>query len=174
MRVLKLAPRLFSEEVKEVMNSQKSVRDFRDYQILYFVDLHKGIKSKEIASMLGITSNKVFKTVEKYNSLGIDWKCAKPWGGRREARCLMSLEEEAVFLKSIEEDALTGKIVTYKQIKSKLEIKLDKEVSDDYIWDMFKRHGWRKKVPRKSHPHSDKAAQEEYKKNFRNYWLPKN
>jgi transposase len=52
-------------------------------------------------------------------------------------------------------------------------MQLKKEVSDDYIWDMFKRHGWSKKVPRKSHPQADKAKQEEYKKNSRNYWLPK-
>ena len=38
------------------------------------------------------------------------------------------------------------------------------KVSDDYIWDMFKRHKWSKKVPRQSHPQADKAAQEEFKK----------
>jgi transposase len=174
MRVLKLSPHLSTEDLKKAMNSQTSVQDFKDYQILYLVDIHTGCKAREIASMLDITSNKVFKTVEKYNKYGVQWKSGIQWGGRREERSLMSLDEERDFLKSIEQDALNGHIINYKQIKSKLEIKLDKEISDDYVWDLFKRHSWHKKVPRKSHPKADKAAQEEYKKNFPNYWLPKN
>ena len=174
MRVLKLAPHLTTAELKKTMNSQKSIRDFKDYQILYFVDIHRECKAKEIAEMLGITRNKVYKTVEKYNTIGVGWKAGKSWGGRREERSTMPLEEERRFLQSIEEDALKGHIISNKQIKSKLEDKLGKEVSDDYIWDMFKRHGWRKKVPRKSHPKADKQAQEEYKKNFPSYWLPSN
>jgi transposase len=174
MRVLKLTPHLSTEELKNAMNSQTSVRDFKDYQILYLVDIHKGCKACEIASMLCITSNKVFKTVEKYNKQGVKWKEGIQRGGRREERSLMRLDEERDFLQSVEEHAHHGSIITYKQIKSKLEIKLDKAISDDYVWDLFKRHGWRKKVPRKSHPQADKAAQEAYKKNSPNYWLPKN
>jgi hypothetical protein len=41
---------------------------------------------------------------------------------------------------------------------------LTKSVSDDSVWDLFKRHNRTKKVPRQSHPQSDKEAQEEYKK----------
>jgi hypothetical protein len=37
---------------------------------------------------------------------------------------------------------------------------------------MFKRHNWKKKVPRQSHPKADKAVQEEYKKNFMRNWQP--
>ena len=52
----------------------------------------------------------------------------------------------------------------HPQIKSKLEAIINRNVSDDYIWDLFKRHKWTKKVPRQSHPQADKAKQEEYKK----------
>jgi transposase len=161
-----------TEALQTEMNSQKCVRDFKDYQILYLVDIHKGRKAKEISSMLGITSNKVYKTVEKYNTCGVLWKTGKSWGGRREARCMMSLEEEEFFLKSIEEDALKGSILTYRHVRSKLESLLGKCVSDDYVWDLFKRHGWSKKKPAKSHPKSDVAAREEFKKNSLNYWSP--
>jgi transposase len=171
MRILKLAPHLSTEELKTVMNSQQSVRDFKDYQILYLVDIHKGKKAEEISSMLGITTNKVFKTVEKYNKFGVSWKEGISRGGRREARCIMTFDEEKSFLKTVEEDALSGRIVTYKHIRSKLEARLSKSVSDDYVWDLFRRHGWRKKVPCKSHPQSDGSAREEFKKNSPNYWL---
>jgi transposase len=161
-----------TEELKSVMNSQKSVKDFRDYQILYLVDIHKNKNAGDISSMLGITSNKVYKTVEKYNIYGVLWKEGNPWGGRREARCLMSLEEEKIFLNGIENEALGGQILTYRHVRLKLEARLDRRVSDDYVWDLFKRHGWSKKAPGKSHPQSDVAAREEFKKNSRKYWSP--
>ena len=66
--------------------------------------------------MLGITKNKVFKTVEKYNKNGLEWKSYKSRGGRREARCKMSSQAEASFLRNIEAEALKGQIITYKQI----------------------------------------------------------
>lgn len=164
MRKLKLEPHLSTEELKALMNAQTHVRHFKDYQILYLAAIHEGCTSHAIASMLGITHYKVLDTVSKYNKGGADWKVGKQWGGRREERCLMSLEEERTFLQSIEEEALNGEILTYKQIKSALEIRLGKSISDDYVWDLFKRHDWRKKAPRKSHPRADKSAQEEYKK----------
>jgi hypothetical protein len=98
MRVLKLSPHMSTQELKSSMNSQKTVRYFKDYQILYLVDVHIGKKAEEIASMLCITTNKVFKTVEKYNKSGTSWKDGVSWGGRREARCIMSLDEEVSFL----------------------------------------------------------------------------
>ena len=82
----------------------------------------------------------------------------------------MSLEEERELLSAIENDALNGSILTYKQIKSKVEKKVGKQVSDDYIWDLFSRHNWKKKVPRPPHPKSDKQAQDEYKKTLGKSW----
>ena len=172
MRKLKLFPHMPTEELKAVMNSQKSVKDFKDYQILYLVDLHKNKTAQDISSMLGITSNKVYKTVEKYNIHGVLWKKGNSWGGRREARCLMSFEDEKIFLNSVVEEALSGQILTYRHVRLKLETQLGKRISDDYVWDLFKRHGWSKKAPGKSHPQSDVAAREEFKKNSQNYWSP--
>ena len=73
------------------MNRQKEVDSFRDYQIIYCVQTNFGKKAEEIVKILGITQNKVFKTVERYNKNGLDWKSGKSRGGRRETRCIMSL-----------------------------------------------------------------------------------
>ena len=172
MRILQVKPYLTDNELKNLMSQQTDISAFRDYQIVYFVQTNFGKKAGEIAKELGVTTNKVYKTIEKYNKLGLDWKKYIPRGGRREARCIMWLEEEASFLKSMEAEALKGQIITHQQIKSRLELLIHRTVSDDYIWDLFKRHGWRKKVPRKSHPKADRQAQEEYKKNFLNCWQP--
>ena len=146
--------------------------DFKDWQIIYSVHSNPGKKAFEIASILCVTENKVYKTVQKFNSLGSSWKSGAKRGGRRQGRCYLTIEDEKLLMKSLEEDALSGNILTFRHIKKKIELFVGKEVSDDYIWDLFSRHGWSKKVPRQHHPKADKAAQEKYKKNSKKIWLP--
>ena len=152
MRVLKIEPHLSEAELKKVMNSQKSILDFKEWQIIHSVRANPGKKASEIAEILCIKPENIYKKVQKYNKLGLSWKANVKRGGRREQRCIMTLEKEREFLKSIEEDALDGQIITYQQVKLKLEKQIERTVSEDYIWDMFKRHKWTKKVPRQSHP----------------------
>jgi len=172
MRVLKIEPHLLEAGLKKMMNSQKSIPDFKDWQIIYSVQANPGKTASEIAKILCVKPANIYNKVQRYNKHGLSWKANVKRGGRREERCIMPLEKEQEFLKSIEENALGGQIITYQQVKLKLEKQIDRPVSDDYIWDMFKRHKWTKKVPRQSHPQADKAAQEEYKKNSPRIWLP--
>jgi transposase len=172
MRVLKVEPHLSAADLKNSLNTCPYIRDYKDWLLIYSVASNPGKKASEFAEILCVTVNKVYKTVRKYNLLGASWKSGVKRGGRREARCIMTFEKEKEFLQTVEKDALNGQIVTYHQIKSKMETQIGREVSDDYIWDMFKRHQWNKKVPRPSHPGADKEAQEEYKKNSRRIWLP--
>jgi transposase len=75
-------------------------------------------------------------------------------------------------MKSLKLEALEGKVLVAKHIRKIVEAKVGKAVSDDYIWDLFKRHNWKKKMPRPEHPKKNKAAQEEFKKNSLKYWQP--
>ena len=161
MRLLTIKFYLTDNELKRGMNSQKRADDFRDYQIIYSIRTNIGIKAEDISGILGITKNKIYKTVEKYNKYGLSWKSGKTKGGRRASRCILSLEEEASFLKKVEQEALKGKIVTFRRKKDKLVLQIKRQVSDDYIWDLFKRHHWRKKVPCQSHPQAAKDVHEE-------------
>jgi len=172
MRILKIEPHLSEDELKKVIDSQKTVRDFKDWQILYSVQTNQGKRASEIADILCIGVHRIYKTVEKYNKLGASWKSNIKLGGRREERCIMTLDKEKEFLQSMETEAISGKILTYKMVKSGVEEKINRSVSDDYIWDMFKRHKWTKKVPRPSHPKADREAQEEFKKNSRKIRQP--
>ena len=190
MRVLKTKPHLTNADLKNKMNSQKSIHDFKDWQItayfvhstsIYSVQVNPGKKATDIAAIFGVKPENIYKKVQRYNKLGASWKTNVHRGGRREERCMMPLEKEKEFLKDIEEDALSGQLITYRQVKLKLEKQIERTVSEDYIWDLFKRHRWTKKAPRQSHPQADKTAQEEYlyfvrsmkyKKNSRRIWLP--
>ena len=147
MRLLKVKPHLTDAQLKAAMNRQKTIHDFRDWQIIYSVQINPGKKATELADILGIKTENIYKKVQKYNKLGVSWKEDVIRGGRREERCIMTLDKEKEFLKNIEKDALNGHIITYQQIKLKLEEQINRSVSNDYIWDMFKRHNWKKKVP---------------------------
>lgn len=172
MKLLKTHPHYTDSELKVIMKSQKKPRAFQDWQIIYSVQTNYGKKAEEFSSILGVGKHKIYNVIQQYNKEGKGWRTYDNWGGRRESRCNLSLEEEASLLKEVEVDALRGNILIYKHIKNIVEQKTGKKVSDDYIWDMFKRHGWKKKVPRQSHPKGDKEKQNEYKKNSKKTWLP--
>jgi transposase len=75
-------------------------------------------------------------------------------------------------MKGLEQKALAGQILSYLDIKKLVEKEIGKVVSDDFIWDLFKRNGWTKHSPRPHHPKRNVDAQEEFKKNSRSVWLP--
>jgi transposase len=172
MKYLKVFPHYSDTELKEILYSQKELRSFRDWQIIYSVQRNPGKLAAEIADILGVKRSKVLYVIQRYNKFGAHWRVYGKWGGRREERSLIPLEEERKILKELESDALLGKIVTFRQIKSVIENKIAKTVSDDYIWDLFSRHNWTKQVPRPIHPKSDKQAHQEYKKTSGVTWQP--
>ncbi|KAA6300595.1 MAG: hypothetical protein EZS26_003255 [Candidatus Ordinivivax streblomastigis] len=138
-----------------------------DWQIIYCVAINVGKTASELSVLLGVSKSRIYRIIQSYNKDGKDWRVSKQWGGRREARTLMSLEEEGQLLKEVETEALSGRILIHRDIKGKVESKVGRQVSDDYVWDLFKRHHWKKKVPRGSHPKSNEGARQEYKKNSR-------
>jgi transposase len=175
MKKFKIESHFSDKCLKRIMNTQTDVRAFKGWQVIYSVKTNPLRTSKEVALLLGLSRNMVFRIVRLYNKHGKNWFSfcySGQRGGRRASRCHLSLEDEKLMMKSLENDAVTGKILTFRHIKKTVEARVGKEVSDDYIWDLFSRHGWKKKMPRPHHPKSDMAAREEYKKNPEKIWLP--
>lgn len=172
MKFLQTKGHLSDQELLKTLKSQKSSRAFLDWQIIYSVQTNPGKKAEEFAAFLGVTKQKIYSVIQGYNKYGTSWRTYDNWGGRREERCIFSLETEAEILEELEQEALSGNILIYKHIKVKVEEKAGKQVSDDYIWDLLKRHGWKKKVPRQSHPQGSEDEQHEYKKNSKRTWRP--
>jgi transposase len=188
MKILQTKPHFSDEELQTILYSQTKIRAFKDWQIIYCVQTNYGQQSETIAKMLGATKSKVLYVIQMYNKYGKNWRTHDKWGGRRQGRCHLSLEDEKNLMQSLENEALSGKFLTFRRIKQFVENKVGKEVSEDYIWDLFSRHGWSKKMPRPYHgsasltnrPKADKASQEEYKKpvlseaevNSKKIWSP--
>ncbi|KAA6338548.1 hypothetical protein EZS27_013461 [termite gut metagenome] len=102
MKQLKTVPHLRDNELLQRLSKEKDLRAFRDWQIITAVQTHTGKKAEEIASVLGVSISKVYHPIQQYNQLGPSWRTNKKRGGRREARSLMTLEEESKILKQIE------------------------------------------------------------------------
>jgi len=172
MPVIKLKEHLTKADIKEILLYQTDVRSFKQWQIINSVACNVGKKSEDIAVILGITKEVLQRTVKQYNKYGADFQQKVPWGGRRIANSFLSLEDEQKMLEGFAKKASVGQILTFKDIKKEVETKLNKEVSDDYIWDLFKRCGWSKKEPRPKHPQQNLVAQEDFKKNSKRIWQP--
>lgn len=172
MRILELQPHLTISELSIKLTTCINIHHRSYWQILLSVSFNPNKKAEEYASFLGVTKSKIYKVVELYNKVGKDFTSNLNWGGRRSSSSHMSFEEEEIMMKELALKAINGKILVAKHIRKVVESKLGKPVSDDYIWDLFKRHNWKKKMPRPEHPKKNKLAQEDFKKNSLKYWQP--
>ncbi|MBA7541651.1 hypothetical protein ES705_33967 [subsurface metagenome] len=172
MRILKTFPHLDDEELKAILKKQKDARNYQDWQIILSVQLNTGRPAEDFANILGVNIHKIYRIIEIYNKEGPDWNKDKHWGGRRDERAYITFEEEKELLEDLKQKALNGQIITVSDIKLVVEKRIGHHVSDDYLWDLLKRHDWQKKAPRPKHPKGDPKAQEEFKKNSPKIWLP--
>jgi transposase len=159
-------------ELKQKLVTQTDIRIFKQWQILNAVAGNPGTKAAVIASLLGTTPTIVRRYVRLYNKHGSEYLSHLQWGGRREARSNLTFSQEEDLLQSIAAKSLKGEILTARDIRKEVEKKVKRSVSEDYLWDLFKRHGWKKKAPRPKHPLQDIAAQDLFKKNSPMFWQP--
>lgn len=172
MRILQIEPYLTTAELSNKLNSCVKNHHRSYWQILLSISFNPNKKAEEYALFLGTTTSKIYRVVERYNKTGPTFLDNVNWGGRRLETSVMSLEEEEKMMAELKNKAKEGKILVAKHIKKIVEKKIGKGVSDDYIWDLFKRHNWKKKMPRPEHPKKDKQAQEAFKKNSPKFWHP--
>jgi len=172
MRILQLKPYLTTAELSSKLMSCVNTHHRCYWQILLSVSFNPNKKAEEYASFLGITKSKVYKVVQLYNKVGPNFTKELQWGGRRLETSHMSLADEEKLMDRLKQQAKNGSILVAKHIRKIVEKQVGKSVSDDYIWDLFKRHNWKKKMPRPEHPKRNKLAQEDFKKNSQKYWQP--
>lgn len=82
-------------------------------------------------------------------------------------RAKASLEQEAQILDEVLSQSATGGVFIVPPLKPLVEAKLGKPLALSTLYQMLSRHGWRKLAPDKSHPQSDPAAQNAWKKTSR-------
>lgn len=169
MKILQLKKVISDEALRAKMKSSASAADFRRWQVLLLVNSYD-VDADYISDITGYSKANIYAIVQQFNKGEKAEISAKPRGGRM--RSFMSIEEEKELLCGLEQKALKGQIVSYLDIKKIVEQQIGKAVSDDFIWDLFKRNGWTKHSPRPHHPKRNVEEQNDFKKNSRNVWLP--
>lgn len=172
MQKLKIEPHLSTPELSERLSSCPSSYQRVYWQILLSISFNPNKKAEEYAAFLGVTKSKVYRIVQLYNKEGPSFIDEIQWGGRRSQRSFLSLEEEKEMMDELKSKANNGEVLVAKHIRKAIEEKVGSVVSDDYIWDLFKRHNWKKKMPRQEHPKKDIVEQEKFKKNSQKSWQP--
>lgn len=169
MRVLKLLHELSSEFIIEKMKSSITITEYKRWQVLHLVKTLR-FDAEQIANITNYSIANVYSIVQEFNKNQTMTVTPKAKGGRMREYIGFAKEEE--LMKSFETKALQGQILTAKDIKDVIEKRIQHKVSDDYIWKLFKRHGWTKHSPRPHHPKQNIEKQEEFKKNSKTIWIP--
>ena len=114
---------------------------------------HEGKSLKEIGAILNVHSQSVNAMCRRYREQGLEEYARNKHESHSR---LLSKEQEAEILEQFK--GQEGKQITAKEIKAALDEAYGKETGHMYVYNVLKRHGWKKKMPRSRHP---KAANEE-------------
>ncbi len=169
MRTAHIAECLTAENLKGKMKGAETKEQFQRWQVIYLLKTTE-LRADTVADFVGVSAGTIYHWTSSYNRRGPQEYVLKGRGGRRHS--YLSLEQEADFLKDISGDAELGLVVTAASVQQHVEEKFGLEVSDDYVYDLFRRHGWRKVAPRPRHPKKNIENQEAFKKNSPRSWMP--
>ena len=160
-KITKSIPHLSKEEVQERIKSTVGFWRVQKWLVIWnaLVDPRT---AGEIALHTGLAEQSVHNLISRYNRLGPDAVEGPGKGGRR--RSYLSWNEEALFLESFKQAALTGQIATAAEIKAALERRIGHKIHKTTVYRLLKRQGWRKVVPRPFHVDADKEEQAAFKK----------
>ena len=170
MRLLQVAAHLTNAAVQTNLSASRNTTSHSRWQIIYLIQVGNMHSADLIAPLVNLSVHSIYKIVERYNLQGASALTYKEKGGRR--RFLLTTEEEAALFVSLENLASKGLIKTANDIRKVIEEKVGKVVSDDYLWDLLHRNGWKKKMPRPHHPKRSLEEQADFKKNFPKSWSP--
>ena len=142
------------ERIKAASKANKNKRVAKRLEVLELRYARKN--NAEIAEKTGFNKLYVTTLIQTYKKQGLEeYIRIKQTSHRRN----MSEEEEAKVLAQCEEEAEAGKVLTAETVRKKLEEKLGRETSTNYVYRVMQRNGWRKVMPRSRHPKA--ASQEE-------------
>jgi len=141
----------------EIRKALKKCKDTKALRRLQALDMRsRGKSNQSITDAIGLSEQYITVLVTKYFEGGLD---AILTDKRTSNNRRMSEEAEEKFLEQFRDLADAGQLITVSGILTAFEKETGKPSSTSTIYDLLKRHGWRKLRPRPRHPGS--ASEEE-------------
>jgi transposase len=152
-----------ADQVRRLQRALKREKNPKIRQRIQMVLLREsGMTQPEIADATGVSLSTVNRAHMAYDHGGRAALAPKPSGGR--IRENMTLAEEKALLDRFAKAAGAGEILNIQSLKSAYEKAIGHPTSESTVYNVLKRHDWRKLMPRPFHPDRDIEAQNEYKK----------
>jgi transposase len=158
----------FTEEEKvEILKAQRGTYPAHVHRRLLTLKLKAidGLRSDEIASIVGIHKTSVNRILARYKKEGMEAMVGKRHDhGNR----YMSREEETAFLLQFQRRSEAGQIIETRETHQAYEKAVGHPVTRNMIYYRLHRHKWRKVMPRSRHEKkAGEEAIEAYKENHR-------
>ena len=157
-RVIKMPKRyhINEEQLIELEEARSQNKDKNVEKRLKALLLHaQGEKRASIAEKTEFAKSYISELVSKYCSNGLSAIADNNYPGNHRN---LSFAEEEAFLEPYKKAAEAGQIVDTSAIKAAYEAKVGHSIGGSQIYYVLHRHGWRKVMPRSSHP--NKASDE--------------
>ena len=139
-----------AEEKEQIEAARKANKDKRIERRLRVLSLRgEGKNVSEISVLTGYHKITISKITAQYFERGLEFMCQCHYLGNRRN---MSVEQEAEFLKTYQEQAQQGQIVCVREISQAYQKAVGHRIGTSQIYCVLKRHGWRKLMPRSRHP----------------------
>jgi transposase len=150
-----------ADEVISIEKARKKNTDKTIDRWLEVLLLHAAGKSRaEISEKTYFKKQHITELVCEYRREGLEEFAKKKNGGNNRN---LSIAEEEALLEPFREAAASGQIVEVSAIKSAYEKAIGRSLKNCHsqIYNVLKRHGWRKVMPRSKHPNkaSDEAIE---------------
>lgn len=119
------------------------------------------MKGPVVAEVIGRSANTVYRHKKNFLAEGEAALVNRDWGGRRNAA--LTPEQEAALVAGFQQAASDGKLVTASVIAEAMAEQAGRTVHPSTVSRLLKRRGWRKVVPRPTHPDADPERRAAFK-----------
>ena len=148
------------EQAQQALREAKTVEELRQAQAVV-LPLLLGLSIEQTAAALGVSIGWACQLRRRFITAGHLVRRTRPAQG---PRAYLSRAEEEALLEPFVERARQGQIVVAAEIRAALEQRLGKRTAPSTVYNLLRRHGWRKLAPDRVHPQGNPPAQRRWKK----------
>lgn len=141
----------FTEEQREELNAaEKKNKDKNVHKRLVALIKRAEGESREKAGMAsGLSLNQISFLTAKYMNKGIEAIVEQHYTSHNQN---MSFDEESALLEQFRLAAESGQVISVSEIKKAYDNALGRVTNETQIYNVLRRHNWRKVMPRSRHP----------------------